>query len=98
MFNIIVEIYQSIFITKNNHYHRFNGTDTIIGINVFRNNQEYIVIFNETSIENASFTSMKYLYQYISYNIKDDILIGINLNYENILSNILFVIGLFNYV
>jgi len=30
---------------------------------------------------------MKYLYQYISYNIKDDILIDINLNYENILSN-----------
>ncbi|KAG4086945.1 hypothetical protein H8356DRAFT_1434100 [Neocallimastix lanati (nom. inval.)] len=30
---------------------------------------------------------MKYLYQYILYNIKDDILIDINLNYENILSN-----------
>ncbi|KAL6611152.1 hypothetical protein U3516DRAFT_754044 [Neocallimastix sp. 'constans'] len=46
---------------------------------IFRNNQEDSAIFNSTSIENTSFTSMKYLYQYISYNIKDDILIDIQI-------------------
>jgi len=65
LFNIAVEIDQSILFMKNNHYHKFNGQDAIVAITVFRNNQEGSVIFNGTSIENALFTIMKYLYQYI---------------------------------
>jgi len=81
LFNIAVEIDQSILFMNNNHYHRFKGPNAFVAITVFRNNQEDSVIFNGTSIENASFTSIKY--QYISYNIKDNILIDINLYYEN---------------
>ena len=49
----------------------------------FGNNQEDSVIFNANSIENGLFNNIKYRYQYISYNIKEEILIDINTNYEN---------------
>ena len=52
----------------------------------FGNNQEDSVMFNATSIKNGMFTNIKYRYQYISYSIKDEILININSKYENGLS------------
>ncbi|ORX89484.1 beta and beta-prime subunits of DNA dependent RNA-polymerase [Neocallimastix californiae] len=81
--NIEIERDQSILITKNNNYHRFNGQNAVVAIMAFGNNQEDSVIFNKTSIENGMFANIKYRYQYISYSIQDEILININSNYEN---------------
>ena len=88
MSKIEIKTYQSLLITKNNNYHRFNfnGQNAVVAIVAIGNNQEDSVMFNATSIKNGMFTNIKYRYQYISYSIKDEILININSKYENGLS------------
>jgi len=80
---INIEKDESVLITEGNTYHRFGGQNAIVAIMAFGNNQEDSVIFNANSIEQGLFQNIKYRYQYISYNIKDEILININSNYEN---------------
>ncbi|ORX53745.1 hypothetical protein BCR36DRAFT_247267, partial [Piromyces finnis] len=70
-------------ITNDNTYHRFSGQNVMVAIMAFGNNQEDSVIFNARSIDNGLFSNIKYRYQYVSYNIKEEMLSNINENYEN---------------
>jgi len=81
--NINIEKDENVRITIGNNYHRFGGQNVIVAIISLGNNQEDSVIFNAKSIENGLFSNMKYRYQYISYNINEEMLININSNYEN---------------
>jgi DNA-directed RNA polymerase beta subunit len=49
----------------------------------YGNNQEDSLIFNDKSIKDGLFNNIKYRYQYLSYNIKREILVNINLNYKD---------------
>jgi len=81
--DIHIEEDEKVTLTHGNSYQRFGGQNAIVAIMALGNNQEDSVIFNGNSIENGLFNNMKYRYQYISYNIKEEILININSNYEN---------------
>jgi len=81
--DVQIETDVSVLITKDNNYHRFCGQNAIVAIIAFGNNQEDSVIFNANSIENGLFANIKYKYQYILYNTKEEILININSNYED---------------
>lgn len=82
--NINIEKNENIISTTNaNTYHRFGGQNVIVAIMAYGNNQEDSVIFNANSIKNGLFSNIKYRYQYISYNSKEEILLNINENYEN---------------
>jgi len=80
--NINIEKDENVLVTNSNNYHRFGGQNAIVAIMALGNNQEDSVIFNDKSIENGLFSNMKYRYQYISYNIKEEMLLDINSNYE----------------
>ncbi|ORX42873.1 hypothetical protein BCR36DRAFT_305749, partial [Piromyces finnis] len=81
--NINIEKDENKLITTGNTYHRFGGQNAIVAIMAMGNNQEDSVIFNENSIQNGLFSNVKCRYQYISYNIKQEVLLNINSNYEN---------------
>ncbi|OUM56861.1 hypothetical protein PIROE2DRAFT_18353 [Piromyces sp. E2] len=81
--NIEIEKDENVLVTTGNTYHRFGGQNAIVAIMALGNNQEDSVIFNASSIENGLFSNLKYRYQYISYNINEEMLININGNYEN---------------
>ncbi|KAG4081573.1 hypothetical protein H8356DRAFT_1758854, partial [Neocallimastix lanati (nom. inval.)] len=81
--NITIESDDSLLVTTGNTYHRFGGQNAIVAIMAYGNNQEDSLIFNDKSIKNGLFNNIKYRYQYLSYNIKREILININLNYKD---------------
>jgi len=80
--NIEIEKDENVLVTSGNTYHRFGGQNAIVAIMALGNNQEDSVIFNAKSIENGLFSNMKYRYQYISYNINEEMLLNINSNYD----------------
>ncbi|KAG4082180.1 beta and beta-prime subunits of DNA dependent RNA-polymerase [Neocallimastix lanati (nom. inval.)] len=60
-----------------------SGQNAIVAIMAYGNNQEDSLIFNDKSIKDGLFNNIKYRYQYLSYNIKREILVNINLNYKD---------------
>ncbi|KAG4081922.1 beta and beta-prime subunits of DNA dependent RNA-polymerase [Neocallimastix lanati (nom. inval.)] len=81
--NITIESDDTLLVTTGNTYHRFGGQNAIVAIMAYGNNQEDSLIFNDKSIKDGLFNNIKYRYQYLSYNIKREILININLNYKD---------------
>ncbi|KAL6592807.1 beta and beta-prime subunits of DNA dependent RNA-polymerase [Neocallimastix sp. 'constans'] len=81
--NITIESDDSLLVTTGNTYHRFGGQNAIVAIMAYGNNQEDSLIFNDKSIKDGLFNNIKYRYQYLSYNIKREILVNINLNYKD---------------
>jgi len=81
--DVDIEKDENILLTSGNSYHRFGGQNVIVAIMALGNNQEDSVIFNGNSIENGLFNNIKYRFQYISYNVKEEVLLNINSNYEN---------------
>ncbi|KAG4083537.1 beta and beta-prime subunits of DNA dependent RNA-polymerase [Neocallimastix lanati (nom. inval.)] len=81
--NITIESDDTLLVTTGNTYHRFGGQNAIVAIMAYGNNQEDSLIFNDKSIKDGLFNNIKYRYQYLSYNIKREILVNINLNYKD---------------
>ena len=81
--NITIESNDTLLVTTGNTYHRFGGQNAIVAIMAYGNNQEDSLIFNDKSIKDGLFNNIKYRYQYLSYNIKREILVNINLNYKD---------------
>ncbi|KAG4081642.1 beta and beta-prime subunits of DNA dependent RNA-polymerase [Neocallimastix lanati (nom. inval.)] len=70
--NITIESDDTLLVTTGNTYHRFGGQNAIDSL-----------IFNDKSIKDGLFNNIKYRFQYLSYNIKREILVNINLNYKD---------------
>ncbi|KAG4083333.1 beta and beta-prime subunits of DNA dependent RNA-polymerase [Neocallimastix lanati (nom. inval.)] len=81
--NITIESDDTLLVTTENTYNRFGGQNAIVAIMAYGNNHEDNLIFNYKSIKDGLFNNIKYRYQYLSYNIKREILININLNYKD---------------
>ncbi|KAL6589288.1 beta and beta-prime subunits of DNA dependent RNA-polymerase [Neocallimastix sp. 'constans'] len=81
--NITIESDDTLLVTTGNTYHRFGGQNAIVAIMAYGNNQEDSLIFNDKSIKDGLFNNIKYRFQYLSYNIKREILVNINLNYKD---------------